>query len=39
LGSIFPAVSCKGKLVWETIHQMDKEFVGLIGRQIFKQGI
>jgi hypothetical protein len=37
LGSVFPAVSAQGRVVWDTIHQMDREFVKLIGKQIFKQ--
>jgi hypothetical protein len=38
LGSVFPAISAQGGIVWDTIHQMDNEFVKLIGKQILKQG-
>jgi hypothetical protein len=38
LGSIFPAISCKGHLVWDTLHQMDEEFVALVGKQILIKG-
>lgn len=38
LGSIFPTVSAQGRIVWDTIHEMDQEFVKLIGKQILQQG-
>jgi hypothetical protein len=36
LGSIFPAISAQGQLVWTSMQQMDEEFVALIGRKILK---
>jgi hypothetical protein len=37
LGSVFPTISAQGRIAWDTIHQMDQEFVKLVGKQIFKQ--
>jgi hypothetical protein len=34
LGSIFPALSAQGKLVWASVQQMDQDFVALIGKKI-----
>jgi hypothetical protein len=39
LGSIFPAISSGGKLVWDSIHKMDKSFVAMIGKQILRKGM
>ena len=39
LGSIFPTISADGKVVWDSIQKMDKDFVAMIGNQIHKQGI
>jgi hypothetical protein len=37
LGSIFPAISASGKLVWASMHKMDKHFVAMIGNQIHRE--
>ena len=39
LGSIFPAISASGKLVWDSIHKMDKHFVAMIGNQILSNSM
>jgi len=39
LGSIFPAISASGNLVWASMHKMDQHFVAMIGNQIHAKGL